>query len=157
MLLVHSFNYFIEHIFKWVIVFQACGDAKSKPGFLSDKSLESSIKYIVRRFPNIDTKGVSIVTHNCSRSYCSLGYVPFFVCLFFFVIKVNSFDSLFVESYYHIRPISKLIRLIYFRLDLQIFNVNWFVFSAPSNNSNKEWNYKVLVFVLLHVCGSIGF
>ncbi|XP_046985633.1 membrane-associated protein Hem-like isoform X3 [Schistocerca americana] len=38
---------------------KACGDAKSKPGFLSDKTLESSIKYIVRRFPNIDIKGVS--------------------------------------------------------------------------------------------------
>lgn len=39
-------------------LFQACGDAKSKPAFLSDKTLESSIKYIVRRFPNIDIKGV---------------------------------------------------------------------------------------------------
>lgn len=35
---------------------KACGDAKSKPGFLSDKNLESCIKSIVRRFPNIDTK-----------------------------------------------------------------------------------------------------
>ena len=38
---------------------QACGDAKSKPSFLSDKSLESSIKHIVRRFPNVDIKGSS--------------------------------------------------------------------------------------------------
>lgn len=37
---------------------KACGDAKSKPGFLSDKSLESTIKSIVRRFPNIDIKGL---------------------------------------------------------------------------------------------------
>ncbi|GJQ81682.1 putative membrane-associated protein [Trypoxylus dichotomus] len=37
---------------------KACGDAKSKPGFLSDKSLESSIKTIVRRFPSIDTKNL---------------------------------------------------------------------------------------------------
>ncbi|KAF4526918.1 hypothetical protein B566_EDAN008361 [Ephemera danica] len=37
---------------------KACGDAKSKPAFLSDKSLESSIKHIVRRFPNIDIKGL---------------------------------------------------------------------------------------------------
>jgi hypothetical protein len=42
-------------------LFQACGDAKSKPAFLSDKTLESSIKYIVRRFPNIDIKGVCSV------------------------------------------------------------------------------------------------
>lgn len=37
---------------------KACGDAKSKPGFLSDKNLESSIKSIVRRFPNLDTKNL---------------------------------------------------------------------------------------------------
>ena len=38
--------------------FQACGDAKSKPSFLSDKSLESCIKQIIRKFPNIDSKSV---------------------------------------------------------------------------------------------------
>lgn len=41
---------------------KACGDAKSKPAFLSDKTLESSIKYIVRRFPNIDIKGLQAIT-----------------------------------------------------------------------------------------------
>lgn len=46
-------------------LFQACGDAKSKPGFLSDKTLESSIKYIVRRFPSIDIKGVSAILFWC--------------------------------------------------------------------------------------------
>ena len=30
---------------------KACADVKSKPAFLSDKSLESSVKYITRRFP----------------------------------------------------------------------------------------------------------
>ena len=38
---------------------KACGDAKSKPGFLSDKNLESSIKSIIRRFPNVDTKSLT--------------------------------------------------------------------------------------------------
>lgn len=42
---------------------KACGDAKSKPGFLSDKTLESSIKFIVRRFPNIDIKGLQAITN----------------------------------------------------------------------------------------------
>ncbi|XP_058791431.1 membrane-associated protein Hem isoform X2 [Phymastichus coffea] len=41
---------------------KACGDAKSKPGFLSDKSLESSIKSIVRKFPNVDVKGLQTIT-----------------------------------------------------------------------------------------------
>ncbi|XP_045766160.1 membrane-associated protein Hem [Maniola jurtina] len=42
---------------------KACGDAKSKPAFLSDKTLESSIKHIVRRFPNIDVKGLQAITN----------------------------------------------------------------------------------------------
>ncbi len=37
---------------------KSCGDVKSKPGFLSEKSLEPSIKFIVKRFPNIDYKQV---------------------------------------------------------------------------------------------------
>ncbi|XP_050438959.1 membrane-associated protein Hem [Adelges cooleyi] len=41
---------------------KACGDAKSKPAFLSDKTLESAIKYIIRRFPNIDIKGLQAIT-----------------------------------------------------------------------------------------------
>ena len=40
---------------------KACGDQKSKPAFLYDKALESSVKYIVRRFPNIDHKNLSNV------------------------------------------------------------------------------------------------
>ncbi|KAH9366078.1 hypothetical protein HPB48_011205 [Haemaphysalis longicornis] len=39
---------------------KACGDAKSKPSFLSDKNLESAIKHVVRRFPNIDIRGNSV-------------------------------------------------------------------------------------------------
>uniref|UniRef100_A0A6V7HS69 Membrane-associated protein Hem n=1 Tax=Bracon brevicornis TaxID=1563983 RepID=A0A6V7HS69_9HYME len=42
---------------------KACGDAKSKPAFLSDKTLESSIKTIVRKFPNIDIKGLQTITN----------------------------------------------------------------------------------------------
>ena len=42
---------------------KACGDAKSKPAFLSDKTLESSIKTIVRKFPNVDVKGLQTITN----------------------------------------------------------------------------------------------
>lgn len=38
---------------------KACGDSKSKPSFLSDKSLESAIKHVIRRFPNVDSRGTS--------------------------------------------------------------------------------------------------
>lgn len=44
---------------------KACGDAKSKPGFLSEKSLESSIKHIVKRFPNIDIRQVNDGVKEC--------------------------------------------------------------------------------------------
>ncbi|KAL7636676.1 UNVERIFIED_CONTAM: hypothetical protein RMT77_012425 [Armadillidium vulgare] len=42
---------------------KACGDAKSKPAFLSDKSLESCIKQIVRKFPYIDSKSLNALTN----------------------------------------------------------------------------------------------
>ena len=45
--------------FKYFSVISACGDTKSKPSFLSDKSLESSIKTVVRKFPNVDLKSLS--------------------------------------------------------------------------------------------------
>ncbi|XP_019617309.1 PREDICTED: nck-associated protein 1-like isoform X2 [Branchiostoma belcheri] len=35
---------------------KACGDVKSKPAFLSDKNLEGAIKFIVRKFPHVDSK-----------------------------------------------------------------------------------------------------
>lgn len=47
---------------------KACGDSKSKPSFLSDKSLEPCIKQIVRKFPNIDAKTVSQAHHQTLTS-----------------------------------------------------------------------------------------
>lgn len=35
---------------------KACADPKSRPGFLTDKTLEPAIKYIVRKFPQMDIK-----------------------------------------------------------------------------------------------------
>ena len=40
---------------------KACGDVKSKPAFLSDKSLEPCVKHIQRRFPNVDLKSLSAI------------------------------------------------------------------------------------------------
>lgn len=36
---------------------KACGDPKSKPTFLSDRSLEGALKYITKKFPAIDVRG----------------------------------------------------------------------------------------------------
>lgn len=40
---------------------KACGDTKSKPGFLSDKNLDSAIKNIIRRFPSTDIKSLQVL------------------------------------------------------------------------------------------------
>lgn len=42
---------------------KACGDPKSKPAFLSDKTLESSIKFIIRKFPSVDIKGLQAIAN----------------------------------------------------------------------------------------------
>ncbi|KAA8583486.1 hypothetical protein FQN60_014694 [Etheostoma spectabile] len=36
--------------------FQACGDPKAKPSYLVDKNLESAVKFIVRKFPAVETR-----------------------------------------------------------------------------------------------------
>uniref|UniRef100_A0A8P4GAZ1 Nck-associated protein 1 n=1 Tax=Dicentrarchus labrax TaxID=13489 RepID=A0A8P4GAZ1_DICLA len=35
---------------------QACGDPKAKPSYLVDKNLESAVKFIVRKFPAVETR-----------------------------------------------------------------------------------------------------
>lgn len=39
---------------------KACVDPNSKPQFFSEKSLESCIKHIVRKFPVIDTRSSNV-------------------------------------------------------------------------------------------------
>ncbi|XP_078260183.1 nck-associated protein 1 isoform X4 [Rhinoraja longicauda] len=39
---------------------KACGDPKAKPSYLIDKNLESAVKYIVKKFPVVDTRNNSL-------------------------------------------------------------------------------------------------
>lgn len=58
---------------------KACGDVTSKPSFLYEKNYESTIKTIVKKFPNIDTKGaqnLSSIQEEISKSL-SLYYCTF--------------------------------------------------------------------------------
>ncbi|XP_078260180.1 nck-associated protein 1 isoform X2 [Rhinoraja longicauda] len=41
-------------------VWKACGDPKAKPSYLIDKNLESAVKYIVKKFPVVDTRNNSL-------------------------------------------------------------------------------------------------
>ncbi|KAL3981395.1 Membrane-associated protein gex-3 [Acanthocheilonema viteae] len=45
---------------------KACSDPKSRPQFLSEKSLESCIKHIVRKFPIVDARSSSTLFHQVS-------------------------------------------------------------------------------------------
>uniref|UniRef100_A0A8C8F2L4 Nck-associated protein 1 n=1 Tax=Oncorhynchus tshawytscha TaxID=74940 RepID=A0A8C8F2L4_ONCTS len=58
---------------------KACGDPKAKPSYLIDKNLESAVKFIVRKFPAVETRN-----NNVSLSivlYCEM-YINtvFFLC-----------------------------------------------------------------------------
>uniref|UniRef100_A0A8C7D3N6 Nck-associated protein 1 n=2 Tax=Oncorhynchus TaxID=8016 RepID=A0A8C7D3N6_ONCKI len=46
----------IYNIKKQGQVWKACGDPKAKPSYLIDKNLESAVKFIVRKFPAVETR-----------------------------------------------------------------------------------------------------
>ncbi|XP_072333764.1 nck-associated protein 1 isoform X2 [Scyliorhinus torazame] len=50
----------IYNIKKQGQVWKACGDPKAKPSYLIDKNLESAVKYIVKKFPVVDTRNNSL-------------------------------------------------------------------------------------------------
>lgn len=39
---------------------KACGDPKAKPSYLIDKNLESAVKFIVRKFPAVETRNNNV-------------------------------------------------------------------------------------------------
>uniref|UniRef100_A0A8C7D705 Nck-associated protein 1 n=1 Tax=Oncorhynchus kisutch TaxID=8019 RepID=A0A8C7D705_ONCKI len=64
----------------------ACGDPKAKPSYLIDKNLESAVKFIVRKFPAVETRN-----NNVSLSFdhvCEL-LNTIDACQVFFDITVN--------------------------------------------------------------------
>ncbi|KAK2722427.1 membrane-associated protein Hem-like [Artemia franciscana] len=69
---------------------KACADPKSKPSFLSDKTHESSMKHVVKKFPNIDIKSLQPIFHLRSEIIKSLSlYYYTFVDLLDFKDKVG--------------------------------------------------------------------
>lgn len=42
------------------MISQACGDPKAKPSYLVDKNLESAVKFIVRKFPAVETRNNNV-------------------------------------------------------------------------------------------------
>ncbi|XP_056121652.1 nck-associated protein 1-like isoform X1 [Rhinichthys klamathensis goyatoka] len=50
----------IYNIKKQGQVWKACGDPKAKPSYLIDKNLESAVKFIVRKFPAVETRNNNV-------------------------------------------------------------------------------------------------
>ena len=49
---------------------QACGDPKAKPSYLVDKNLESAVKFIVRKFPAVETRNNNVSEPACTSAVC---------------------------------------------------------------------------------------
>lgn len=61
--------------------FQACGDPKAKPSYLVDKNLESAVKFIVRKFPAVETRNNNVSTPACMSALCLYSIERKRVCL----------------------------------------------------------------------------
>uniref|UniRef100_A0A8C2Y0K2 Nck-associated protein 1-like n=1 Tax=Capra hircus TaxID=9925 RepID=A0A8C2Y0K2_CAPHI len=87
---------------------KTCSDPKSKPPFLLEKSMESSLKYINKKFPNIDVRNStqhlgpvqrekSEIIRYLTNYYQSFVDYPMFGCSCVFLIINLNFD--FTRSY----------------------------------------------------------
>uniref|UniRef100_A0AAZ3QM88 Nck-associated protein 1 n=1 Tax=Oncorhynchus tshawytscha TaxID=74940 RepID=A0AAZ3QM88_ONCTS len=63
---------------------KACGDPKAKPSYLVDKNLESVVKFIVRKFPAIETRNNNVSSDNVSELLNTID-----ACQVFFDVTVN--------------------------------------------------------------------
>uniref|UniRef100_A0A8C2E3K3 Nck-associated protein 1 n=1 Tax=Cyprinus carpio TaxID=7962 RepID=A0A8C2E3K3_CYPCA len=72
---------------------KACGDPKAKPSYLIDKNLESAVKFIVRKFPAVETpqlqKEKSEILKNLALYYFTFVDVMEFKCIFSTIQTVN--------------------------------------------------------------------
>lgn len=56
---------------------QSCADPKTRPSLLKDKGMESAIKYINKKFPNIDFRGNIVSLTATSVLYFCFSFVPY--------------------------------------------------------------------------------
>uniref|UniRef100_A0A8C7TRX0 Nck-associated protein 1 n=1 Tax=Oncorhynchus mykiss TaxID=8022 RepID=A0A8C7TRX0_ONCMY len=76
---------------------KACGDPKAKPSYLIDKNLESAVKFIVRKFPAVETRN-----NNVSLSFACILHI-------YYILFNLDVDSIFV-------PISLFLQTVNFDL-----------------------------------------
>uniref|UniRef100_A0A670HVW4 Nck-associated protein 1 n=1 Tax=Podarcis muralis TaxID=64176 RepID=A0A670HVW4_PODMU len=73
---------------------KACGDPKAKPSYLIDKNLESAVKFIVRKFPAVETRNNNVTIRFFLSLFVFKDHVcellnTIDVCQVFFDITVN--------------------------------------------------------------------
>lgn len=79
-----------HHVFilSWPLL-QTCANPKTRPSLLTDKAMEPAIKYINKKFPNIDFRGnIVSVTARLSLAFSTC------LCLFFMFYFVVIMQSL---------------------------------------------------------------
>lgn len=96
---------------------QACGDPKAKPSYLVDKNLESAVKFIVRKFPAVETRNNNVSSPACTvclpcvwmiqrgewKSVCSVITWPYFHSLNLggrFIFMYVAFGKLLHEAWF---------------------------------------------------------
>uniref|UniRef100_A0A8C6LBH8 NCK associated protein 1 like n=1 Tax=Nothobranchius furzeri TaxID=105023 RepID=A0A8C6LBH8_NOTFU len=82
---------------------QICADSKLRPSFLTDKAMEPAIKYINKKFPNIDFRGnnVSMKQFICTILFITT-FTVFILCLVAFDLKsyiIMSLNFEFTKNY----------------------------------------------------------
>uniref|UniRef100_A0A8C6LE38 NCK associated protein 1 like n=1 Tax=Nothobranchius furzeri TaxID=105023 RepID=A0A8C6LE38_NOTFU len=80
-----------------------CADSKLRPSFLTDKAMEPAIKYINKKFPNIDFRGnnVSMKQFICTILFITT-FTVFILCLVAFDLKsyiIMSLNFEFTKNY----------------------------------------------------------
>uniref|UniRef100_A0A674DHV9 Nck-associated protein 1 n=1 Tax=Salmo trutta TaxID=8032 RepID=A0A674DHV9_SALTR len=68
---------------------KACGDPKAKPSYLIDKNLESAVKFIVRKFPAVETRN-----NNVSLSFAYILHIYYIL----FKLILILFPYLFLQT-----------------------------------------------------------
>ncbi|XP_075927847.1 nck-associated protein 1 isoform X3 [Petromyzon marinus] len=140
---------------------KACGDAKAKPQCLADKNLESAVKFIVRKFPHVDTRNNSQqLTHlntqkadimkNLSLYYCTFVDIMDFkdhvtellntidACQIYFDITVN-FDI--TKSYLDLIVMYATIMLMLSRIEERKAIIGLYNYAHEMTNGSSDKDF----------------
>ncbi|KAG7244800.1 hypothetical protein INR49_029819 [Caranx melampygus] len=109
---------------------KTCADPKQRPSVLTDKAMESAVKYINKKFPNIDFRG------NIDHVYELLNTID--ACQCFFDIAVNS-D--FTKSYLDLITIYTSVIIILSRIDDKKALVGMFNCAHEMTNGSSDPSY----------------